>query len=87
MDELFRRAKANGGYQLEIDLPSPTVRNEMGLGLKLEIDDFRRQMLLNGLDEIGPTLGSSEQVREYERTHHSEVERHSSVDFTYSAGS
>jgi 3-isopropylmalate/(R)-2-methylmalate dehydratase small subunit len=87
VDELFRRADAHPGYKLEIDLPSQTIRDEMGLELKFEIDDFRKQMLLKGLDEIGLTLESEEQIRDYERSHHPQVEQHSPVDFTYSAGS
>ena len=58
IDELFRRAEANPGYTLHVDLPSQTIRDDMGLELKFEIDDFRKQSLLKGLDEIGYTFES-----------------------------
>lgn len=83
IDELFRRAEANSGYTLHVDLPSQTIRDDLGLELNFEIDDFRKQSLLKGLDEIGYTFESENAIREYERAHHPEVEQHSPVDFTY----
>jgi 3-isopropylmalate/(R)-2-methylmalate dehydratase small subunit len=87
VDELFRRAEANVGYQLHIDLPNQTVRDDQGLELKFEIDDFRKQMLLKGLDEIGLTLESDADITVYEKAHDPEPEQHSPVDFSLRAAS
>ena len=87
VDELFRRAEALPGYQLHVDLPNQTVRDDHGLELKFEIDDFRKQALLKGLDEIGLSLESDAAIAAYERSHHPEVEQHAPVDFSYPAAS
>ncbi|HVC00075.1 MAG TPA: 3-isopropylmalate dehydratase small subunit [Candidatus Dormibacteraeota bacterium] len=85
VDELFRRAEANSGYTLHIDLSAQTIRDDMGLELRFEIDDFRKESLLKGLDEIGLTLESEKEIAAYERSHHPETEQHSPVDFSHPA--
>ena len=87
VNELFRRAEANVGYKLHVDLPNQTVRDDMGLELKFEIDDFRKQMLLKGLDEIGLTLEGDAEISAYEKAHHPAPEQHAPVDFSYPAAS
>jgi 3-isopropylmalate/(R)-2-methylmalate dehydratase small subunit len=87
VDELFRRAVANVGYKLHIDLPNQTISDDQGLELKFEIDEFRKQMLIKGLDEIGLTLESDAAISAYEKAHHPEPEQHSPVDFSLSAAS
>src|SRR6478672_4273282 len=56
VDELFRRAEATEGYQLTADLPNQTVSDTQGLKFHFDIDDFRKTVLLEGLDDIGMTL-------------------------------
>ena len=87
IDELFRRAEANVGYKLHVDLPNQTVRDDMGLELKFEIDDFRKQMLLKGLDEIGLTLERDAEISAYEKTHQPAPQQHTPVDFSHPAAS
>ena len=87
VEELFRRAEAHEGYKLHIDLPNQTVRDDMGLELKFEIDDFRKQMLLKGLDEIGLTLERDPEITLYEKKNHPEPEQHTPVDFSSPAAS
>ncbi len=87
VDELFRRAQATPGYQLDVDLPNQTIRDNEGLELKFEIDDFRKQALLKGLDEIGLTLEHDTEISSYERAHHPEPAQQSPVDFSYPVAS
>lgn len=56
MDELFARTEKNVGYQLTVDLEKQIVTDEQGLRCEFEIDPFRRDCLLKGLDDIGLTL-------------------------------
>src|SRR5437899_11415995 len=57
VQELFRRsAAAPGGYELTVDLVDRRVRDTHGFDAGFEIDDYRREMLLKGLDEVGKTL-------------------------------
>jgi 3-isopropylmalate/(R)-2-methylmalate dehydratase small subunit len=69
IDDLFRRAAAHRGYRLMIDLVQRTVTDEYGLSLALPVDDFRRQCLLNGLDDIALTLAREPEITAYERAH------------------
>jgi len=67
VDDLFRRAERQEGYRLTVDLEAQTVSDENGLNLKFEIDPFRRECLLKGLDDIGLSLRFADKIAEYER--------------------
>ena len=66
VDELFREAEANEGYQLTVDLESQQVIRPNGETISFEIDAFRKHCLLNGLDDIGLTLQEVDAIRAYE---------------------
>jgi len=65
VDALFREAQAEG-YRLTIDLPEQTVRTPGGQSFRFDIDPFRKDCLVRGLDEIGLTLQQSDAIRAYE---------------------
>lgn len=67
VEELFRRTRDNPGYELTVDLESQTVQDESGLSYPFEVDPFRRDCLLNGLDDIGLTLQHEDKIRQYEQ--------------------
>lgn len=67
VDELFRRTKATDGYTLTVDLETCRITDESGLDLSFEVDPFRRQYLLEGLDDIGITLQHEDKIADYER--------------------
>jgi 3-isopropylmalate/(R)-2-methylmalate dehydratase small subunit len=69
VDELFRRAAARSDYQLTADLENCTLTDAFGLNLSFEVESFRRQCLLHGLDDIGLTLRHADKIAEYERAH------------------
>src|SRR5262249_41511866 len=62
---LFERAQSTPGYELTIDLQSQTVSDDSGLSLRFEIDPFRRDCLLQGLDEIGLTLQHEDKISSF----------------------
>ena len=64
IDELFRRCA--GPYDLTIDLVNRSVTDEKGFGASFEIDGYRREMLLQGLDEIGRTLLDEPLIADFE---------------------
>ena len=66
VEELFQRTKANEGYQLTIDLPSQTISDSHGLSIPFEVDPFRKECLLNGLDDIGLTLKHEDKITAFE---------------------
>ncbi len=69
IENLFQRAAAQPGYRLTIDLKQQTLADSKGLCLTFEVDPFRRQCLLEGLDDIGLTLVHEPKITAYEKTH------------------
>ena len=63
---LITEAEANEGYKLSIDLAAQTITTPAGRALTFEIDHFRKQALLQGLDNIGWTLSHDEDISAYE---------------------
>ena len=68
IQELFRRAAATrDGYHLTIDLVERSVSDGHGFQAGFVMDDYRREMLLQGLDEIGKTLRNESAIAAFER--------------------
>lgn len=57
---------AQRAASLTVDLESQTIVRDNGAVLSFEIDPFRRQCLLEGLDDIGLTLRHADAIAEYE---------------------
>ena len=66
IDELFRKVAEVPGYELEIDLPEQLIRLGDARALGFDIDPFRKDCLINGLDDIGLTLQHADDIRDYE---------------------
>jgi 3-isopropylmalate/(R)-2-methylmalate dehydratase small subunit len=82
VDELFRRADATAGYKVTVDLPSQSIRDDQRLDLHFDIEPFRKQVLLEGLDDIGLTLKHAPDIAAYESAHKPELTLYGSVDFS-----
>src|SRR5206468_1360354 len=57
------------GATLTVDLETQTVTAPDGARHRFEVDDFRKEMLLTGRDEIGLTLGFESKIAEFEARH------------------
>lgn len=66
VDELFDRAGEYDAYTLTIVLDENRITDEHGLKMTFEIDPFRKQCLLNGLDDIALTLEHVDRIAAYE---------------------
>jgi 3-isopropylmalate/(R)-2-methylmalate dehydratase small subunit len=73
VDELFRRTRAavaaGRQYRLHVDLVAGTIADGDGFVRGFAIDPFRRQCLLEGLDDIGLSLRHTERITEWEAAH------------------
>jgi len=69
VEQLFQRANASPGYELTVDLERQWISDDEGLRFTFEIDPFRRECLLKGLDDIGLTLQHEDRIREHEARH------------------
>jgi 3-isopropylmalate/(R)-2-methylmalate dehydratase small subunit len=63
---LFARTEENVGYRVTVDLEKQVVTDDMGLSYAFEIDPFRRDCLLRGLDDIGLTLVHETKISAFE---------------------
>ena len=61
------RAGAAEPYELTVDLVRQRVFDADGFTASFEIDPYRREMLLRGLDEIGRTLEQESRIAAFER--------------------
>lgn len=69
VNQLFTEVEANQGYRLQVDLPGQVVKTPGGEVFSFEIDPFRKDCLIKGLDDIGLTLQHADQIREFEQRH------------------
>ena len=69
VDTLFAALYAEVGYSLTIDLEACTVSLPNGEQWGFEVDAFRRDCLLKGLDDIGITLERAEVIATFEQQH------------------
>jgi 3-isopropylmalate/(R)-2-methylmalate dehydratase small subunit len=66
--EIMRRLKEIENYQLTVDLETLRVEDRRGFSAAFAMDEFSRQCLLNGLDDIARTLQHEAQIAAYEAT-------------------
>ena len=69
INDLFKRVDAHPGYTMTVDLHKKSVTGSDGFSVQFELDEDRRQFLLQGLDEIGLTLRHEPAIAAYERAH------------------
>ena len=66
VDQIFCEVDLNVGYSLAINLEDQTVTTPAGDVYAFDVDSFRKENLLNGLDEIGLTLQHADRIRKFE---------------------
>ena len=66
VDQIFREVDLNVGYSLAVNLEEQTVVTPAGEVHTFDIDSFRKENLLNGLDEIGLTLQYANKIKSFE---------------------
>lgn len=68
-DGLIRLVDGRPGLELSIDLAAQTVTCPDGFSARFEIDPFRKELLLNGWDDISLTLKKENKIENYEKFH------------------
>ena len=66
IDKLMDDANRGANARLSIDLEKQEIRGPDGGVVRFEMDAFRKQCLLQGLDNIGLTLAKSKAIDSYE---------------------
>ena len=63
---LFKELYETNGFSLSIDLLKSEVVMESEQKFNFQVDEFSRDYLIKGLDEIGLTLQNSKEIKRYE---------------------
>jgi 3-isopropylmalate/(R)-2-methylmalate dehydratase small subunit len=66
VEQLAAECESAPDYRLSIDLEAQTVTTPSGEVFNFEVDAFRRECLLNGLDDIELTLQQRNHIDDYE---------------------
>ena len=66
INNLFANVEASPGYFLRVDLGEQLITLVSGEEISFEVDQFRKECLINGLDDIGLTLEKSQTIRDFE---------------------
>ena len=66
IDDLFVEVESGAVVELTVDLESQKVIVAEGKSVHFEIDPFRKNCLLTGLDDIGLTLEKKQLIKDYE---------------------
>ncbi len=69
VDTMMGKTLQRVGYSATVDLEAQTVTDDGGWSASFEIDPFRKESLLKGLDEIGQTLEKEDLIAAFEATH------------------
>ncbi len=66
VDKLMSDAKQGNGTVLSINLEAQTITRPNGETIAFDVDPFRKNCLIEGLDDIGLTLQKSEKIDAFE---------------------
>jgi 3-isopropylmalate/(R)-2-methylmalate dehydratase small subunit len=66
VDYLHRSVNKQSGYQVTVDLEQCRVYDDAGFSATFAVDDFRRNCMLKGLDDIALTLQHEDKISQFE---------------------
>ncbi len=66
VNKLAEECQNTPGYRLAIDLAAQTITSPSGEVIPFDVDPFRKDCLLEGLDDIGLTLQKRNSIKDYE---------------------
>ena len=69
LEKLMDDANRGANATLSVDLAAQEIRGPDGGVIKFEVDQFKKQCLLNGWDDIGLTMRSEDKITSYEAKH------------------
>lgn len=73
VDALFDAIAEQEGYQLKVDLPKQLIHLPDGELLPFSIDAFKKECLMEGLDDIGLTMQHVDDIKAYEQRRRQET--------------
>lgn len=67
LSPIVNRVLATPGFRMTVDLEKQLISAEPGISIPFEIDPFRKERLLKGLDDIGISLQKEHLITAYEK--------------------
>ncbi|MFL2627160.1 MAG: 3-isopropylmalate dehydratase small subunit [Dehalococcoidia bacterium] len=69
IDKIIKKSSKNPEYSLTVDLESGVITDSEELTIEFSIDSFKKQCLLEGLDDIALTLAEESMIKNFESRH------------------
>jgi 3-isopropylmalate/(R)-2-methylmalate dehydratase small subunit len=69
IDTIIKDVRSTPGYELVVNLEKQTIQTPNGRELSFDVNAFRKNCLLNGLDDIGLTLQQEDKISAFEASH------------------
>jgi len=66
LSQLVEKVLSTPGYELAIDLEKQMITGEPDIAIPFDVDPYRKEKLLKGLDDIGLTLHKDHLIADYE---------------------
>lgn len=73
IEGLFQAVMNTPGFELKVDLPNQQIELPDGDRLTFDIDAFKKDCLIRGLDDIGLTLEQTDEIKAYEQRRQQEA--------------
>ena len=73
VNKLLDDAERGANAVISIDLEKQEIRGPDGGMIKFEVDAFRKQVLMNGWDDISLTLRDGDKISTFEKNQHSQT--------------
>ena len=73
VDKLMDDAERGANAVVSIDLEAQEIRGPDGGMIKFEVDAFRKQVLMNGWDDISLTLRAEDKISSFEKSQHTQA--------------
>lgn len=67
LSPIVEKVLATSGFRMSVDLEKQLISAEPGISIPFEIDPFRKERLLKGLDDIGISLQKEHLITAYEK--------------------
>ncbi len=69
VEKLFQHVQSTAGVELTVDLQAQKITSNGGVDYSFEIDGFRKEVLLNGWDDIGLTLRHEDEINRFKESY------------------
>ncbi|MEX2353114.1 MAG: 3-isopropylmalate dehydratase small subunit [Gammaproteobacteria bacterium] len=73
LQQLMNEIRNNEGVRFTVDLENQQITTPAGIMIRIELDDFRKETLLQGLDDIAMTLQHVDKIDTFEKRQKQEL--------------